>query len=215
MAKLVGITYRLEEKLVPYAKAVRAVGLEPVPLLPPGPVSLEGLDGLLISGGTDLNPALYGQRRHRESDEPDDERDRMELALAREALEAGLPLLCICRGMQLLNVALGGDLIQHLDRPGMHRVPGVDDAHPVTPEPDTALARITGAASYTVNSRHHQAVQRAGKDLVISARSPDGIAEALEIPGLRFVVAVQWHPEDRVPSHVPDTRLFEAFAQAL
>lgn len=213
--KRVGITYRLEEKLAPYAKAIRAVGLEAAPLLPPGPVSLEGLDGLLISGGTDVNPALYGQKRHPESDEPDDERDRMELALAREALEAGLPLLCICRGMQLLNVALGGDLLQHLSHSERHRVPGVDDAHPVTPEPDTALARITGTVPYTVNSRHHQAVQRAGKDLVISARSPDGIVEALEIPGRRFVVAVQWHPEDRVPSHIPDTRLFEAFAQAL
>ncbi|MCC6368086.1 MAG: gamma-glutamyl-gamma-aminobutyrate hydrolase family protein [Bryobacterales bacterium] len=213
--KRVGITYRLEEKLAPYAKAIRAVGLEAAPLLPPGPVSLEGLDGLLISGGTDVNPALYGQKRHPESDEPDDERDRMELALARKALEAGLPLLCICRGMQLLNVALGGDLLQHLSHSERHRVPGVDDAHPVTPEPDTALARITGTVSYTVNSRHHQAVQRAGKDLVISARSPDGIVEALEIPGRRFVVAVQWHPEDRVPSHIPDTRLFEAFAQAL
>lgn len=214
MSKRVGITYRLDGKLVPYAKAVSAAGLEPVPLLPPGPGSLEGLDGLLVSGGSDLNPALYGQSRQPESDDPDDERDRMELALTREALEAGLPLLCICRGMQLLNVALGGDLIQHLSQEG-HLARGVDDAHSITPEPDTVLARITGTAPYTVNSRHHQAVRRVGTDLVIAARAPDGIVEALEIPGRRFVVGVQWHPEERVPSHVPDTRLFEAFAREL
>ncbi|MCC6343474.1 MAG: gamma-glutamyl-gamma-aminobutyrate hydrolase family protein [Bryobacterales bacterium] len=214
MPKRVGITYRLEGKLVPYVKAVSAAGLEPVPLLPPGPGSLEGLDGLLVSGGSDLNPALYGQSRQPESDDPDDERDRMELALTREALEAGLPLLCICRGMQLLNVALGGDLIQHLSQEG-HLARGVDEAHTVTPEPDTVLAGITGTAPYTVNSRHHQAVRRVGTDLVIAARAPDGIVEALEIPGRRFVVGVQWHPEERVPSHVADARLFEAFAREL
>ena len=211
----VGITYRLGEKLAPYADAVRYVGLEAVPLSAPGPHRLDGLDGLLVSGGTDLDPALYGQAPQVELETPDGERDAMELELTLAALRADLPLLCICRGMQILNVALGGDLVQHLAATDLHRQRGVPDAHEVEAVEGSRLAEIAGALRFAVNSRHHQAVGRLGRDLLVTARSTDGVIEAMEVPGRKFVVAVQWHPEDRVPSRAPDTRLFEAFARVL
>ncbi|MBI3208524.1 MAG: gamma-glutamyl-gamma-aminobutyrate hydrolase family protein [Candidatus Solibacter usitatus] len=209
-----GITYRFAEKLPPYADAVRFAGLEPVPILPPGPESLRGLDALLISGGNDLNPDLYGQQPHSEAEQHDDERDQMEIRLLRLALDADLPVLCICRGLQLMNVALGGSLIQHLPSTEAHRQRGIADAHGVRLEQSAQLSGIVGAGEFTVNSRHHQAVHSIGKGLVATAWSNDGVVEALELPGKRFAIAVQWHPEDRVPSHTPDTRLFQAFAAA-
>ncbi len=215
MAKRVGITYRLDEKLAPYAAALRHAGLEPVPLSPPGPHSLDGLDGLLLSGGTDLDPDLYGDEPHAETEEPDRERDEMELWLLRDAIDRDLPVLAICRGMQLFNVAFGGGLVQHLKTVETHRQRGVTDAHMVKAAPGTVLASIVGDAEFAVNSRHHQAVASTGQQLVVSARAADKVVEALELPGRRFAVAVQWHPEDRVPSQEPDTRLFEAFARAV
>jgi gamma-glutamyl-gamma-aminobutyrate hydrolase PuuD len=209
-----GITYRFDEKLPPYVEAVRYAGLEPVPLLPPGPASIEGLDALLIGGGNDLDPALYGQAAAAETEAPDRERDAMELRLLRLALDADLPLLCICRGLQLFNVAFGGDLVQHLPNTEFHRQRGVADVHRVDPLAGTVFATVLGEQSFTVNSRHHQAVARIAPGLVVSARSEDGVVEGLERPGYRFALAVQWHPEDRVPSHGPDTQLFAAFFAA-
>ncbi|MBI4910552.1 MAG: gamma-glutamyl-gamma-aminobutyrate hydrolase family protein [Acidobacteria bacterium] len=210
-----GITYRYPAKLEAYAKAVEYSGFEAVPLLPPGPVSLDGLDALLISGGTDLSPALYGQPPHPATDShPDGERDEMECRLLRAALDADLPLLCICRGLQLLNVAYGGDLIQHLPNTDGHRQAGVADVHVVRGVAGSAFAGIMGEQPFTVNSRHHQAVGRIGAGLVVSAWAEDGVVEGMELPGKRFAVAVQWHPEDRVPSHEADTRLFAAFRRA-
>ncbi|MFN7936130.1 MAG: gamma-glutamyl-gamma-aminobutyrate hydrolase family protein [Bryobacteraceae bacterium] len=210
----IGITYRFEEKYPPYRDAVRAVGLEPVPILPPGIDSLQGLDGLLIAGGTDLNPSLYHQDSHPENEVPDDERDAMEIRLLQLALASNLPVLCICRGLQLFNVALGGDLLQHLDQTPLHRQRGVTDAHPVDIVPGTRLAAIVGPHSFPVNSRHHQAAGRVAPGLIVSARSTDGIIEGLELPSHRFAVAVQWHPEDRVPERAEDTALFREFAVA-
>ncbi|HUQ95445.1 MAG TPA: gamma-glutamyl-gamma-aminobutyrate hydrolase family protein [Bryobacteraceae bacterium] len=210
----VGITYSVDGKLAPYAEALRRAGLEPVPLAAPGPSSIEGLDGILISGGADVNPSRYGQERHAECEPPDEARDLLELSIARAALEADLPLLCICRGMQLLNVVQGGDLIQHLAATAIHVQRGVDDAHSVSTRDGTRLAQIAGD-TFTVNSRHHQAVGRVGAGLAVSATSPDGVIEGLEMAGRRFVVAVQWHPEDRVASHASDRQLFQAFAKAL
>lgn len=215
MGRRVGITYRFEEKLAPYVAAVEHAGLEAVPLQAPGPHSLDGLDGLLVSGGTDIDPELYGEEPEPETDEPDAERDAMELWLLQDALEQDLPVLAICRGMQLFNVALGGALRQHLPSAELHRQRGVADVHEVKVTPGTVLAQITGPGPFTVNSRHHQAVSQVAKDLRISAKSTDGVVEGLEFPGKCFAVAVQWHPEDRVPSHAPDTRLFEAFAKAV
>lgn len=211
----VGITYRFDEKLPPYVAALQHVGLEVVPLQAPGPHSLDGLDGLLLSGGTDLDPELYGEDRAAETEDPDIERDEMELWLLQEAVDRDLPVLCICRGLQLFNVAFGGGLVQHLKSAGLHRQRGVTDAHPVTAVEGTRLAGIVGADSFSVNSRHHQGIRRVANGLVVSARSADRVVEGLELPGKRFALAVQWHPEDRVPSHPQDTRLFEAFARAV
>ncbi len=211
----VGVTYRFEEKAGPYLQALRQAGLEPVCLPAPGPYSLESLDGLLISGGTDLSAALYGRPPHPENETPDDERDQMELALLQSALEADLPVLCICRGMHLFNVAMGGDLIQHLEATPLHRQRGVMDAHSIKAVPATRLADIVGDSPFLVNSRHHQGIGQVGKGLVVSARSEDDVVEGLELPGRHFALGVQWHPEDRVPAIEPDTRLFQAFARSL
>jgi putative glutamine amidotransferase len=213
--KRIGITYRYDEKLAPYATAIQEFGLDPVPLLPPGPDSLDDLHGLLISGGTDLNPSLFGQNRESESDIPDDDRDIMELHLVRKALAMDLPLLCICRGMQLLNVALGGDLQQHLPQTDVHRQKGVTDAHAITTVSGTQLAAIAGEGPHLVNSRHHQAIRKVGAGLIISAHSTDGIVEGMELPDRRFTLAVQWHPEDRVKSRAIDRQLFQSFAEAV
>lgn len=209
-----GLTFRFREKAEPYIAAMRSVGIEVIPLQAPGPHTIDGLDGLIIGGGTDLNPDLYGQDPHPENEDPDDERDAMELWLVNDALQRDVPLLCICRGMQLLNVALGGELHQHLDQAVRHRRRGVTDVHPVRVLQGTRLAEALGAAEFTVNSRHHQALSKLGSGLRIAVRSDDGIIEGVELPDRRFAVGVQWHPEDRVPSHAPDTRLFEAFMKA-
>lgn len=214
MAK-VGITYRLAEKYGPYRDAVQAVGLEPVPIVPPGGVSLHGLDGLLLAGGTDLDPSLYRQDAHPQNEAPDEERDRMELYLLREALRTNLPVFCICRGLQLFNVALGGDLVQHLERTELHRQRGVIDAHPVQVQAGSRLAAILGPGPFAVNSRHHQAAGKIAPGLLVSALSEDGVVEGLELPGHPFALAVQWHPEDRVPHRTQDTALFRAFAGAM
>lgn len=215
MVRRVAVTYRADAKLAPYVDALRYSGVDALPLHPDRAWSLEGARGLLLSGGTDVNARLYGREPLSPEDAPDDARDAMELALAREALDRDLPLLAICRGIQLLNVALGGTLIQHLPQTAAHRQRGVLDAHPIEPAAGTHLASLIGTAPVTVNSRHHQAVETAGEGLVISARSEDGVIEAMELPSRRFAIAVQWHPEDRVPSREPDTRLFAAFARAI
>jgi putative glutamine amidotransferase len=212
MPKRVGVTYRNAGKVAPYERALLAVGIEPVLIHPDTPSSLDGLDGLLLSGGTDVNPKLYGQARHEANDEPDDTRDALEQRLLASAMERDLPLLAICRGMQLFNVAHGGTLEQHVED---HRQPGVPEAHRIEVEPGTRLAEAIGPGSHLVNSRHHQIVSRIGGTLRISARSGEGYAEALERNDRRFAVAVQWHPEDLVDSQPEAKRLFAAFADSL
>ena len=206
----IAVPYREEHKVPPYLAAVRAVGLEPVPMRPAASASIRGMDGLLLTGGTDVDPARYGQAPNRETDEPDDERDEYELAMLERALDAELPVFAICRGMQLLNVALGGTLVQHVTG---HRLIG-GGTHPAHVRPDSALAPITGANEITINSRHHQVVDRLGEGLVVCASAPDGVIEAVARPGRPMVLAVQWHPEDRVNESASDRSLFEAFAAA-
>ncbi len=121
MKKLVGLTYSDEEKIRPYVGALEAAGLEVRPIAAGSSVDLEGLDGLVLSGGIDLNPHLYGEEPHPEADEPNDARDELELALLHDALKRDLPVLAICRGMQLMNVALGGSLEQHIEACGVHQ----------------------------------------------------------------------------------------------
>lgn len=211
--------YRHANKLKAYASAVRAAGIEPVPVLTAGSVSLVGVAGLLLMGGSDVNPKRYGQPPQPETEQPDDERDEVELQLIHEALENDLPIFAICRGLQILNVYHGGTLIQHLpsvERHASRTANAASAAHKVTIEPDSLLADIAGTTSWRVNSRHHQAAGEIGAGLRVSARdSEDGTVEALERPDKRFVVAVQWHPEDQALENPEQLKLFQRFREAL
>ena len=211
-----GVTFRYEAKVVPYERALREVGIESVRISPAAPQSLESIDGLVLTGGTDINPARYAQDRAPETGDRDDPRDELEIRLLRDALAAELPVLAICRGMQLLNVACGGTLIQHLPSTEIHIVkPREAAAHIVYVTGGARLIAIIGEGEHEVNSRHHQAVDRPGDGLIVSAKSPDGVIEAIERPGESFVLGVQWHPEDRILISADDRKLFEAFASAL
>lgn len=214
-----GLTFRSEHKAEPYAEALRRAGIEPILIAVDQPRSLAGMQGLLLSGGTDLNPARYGASPHPGNEIPDDARDELETRLLAEALAANLPVLAICRGMQLFNVAHGGTLIQHLENAAAHQVHGSDPAqpaHPILVEPDSRLGAILGEGAHSVNSRHHQAVERVGAGLRVTARStPDGVIEALERDDRRFALAVQWHPEDQARRDAEQRKLFQAFAEAL
>ena len=189
-------------------------------LLPPQPVDddianrvLDGLDGLVITGGKDVDPARYGQAPHPKTDEPRHDRDEWEFALLAGALKRGLPVLGICRGAQVLNVALGGTLHQHLpDVVGHSRhqagnaVFSTSRVHIVR---GTRLATLIGEFS-DEQCYHHQAIAEVGKGLIVSARDSDGVIEAVELPGDTFVLAVQWHPEERLS----DLRLFAGVVEA-
>jgi len=222
MGRKVGISFCGEEKIAAYEQAARSVGLTPVRLMPSASPQVAELDGLMLTGGTDINPQLYGQDADPETSSPDDDRDAMELSLLREALRNDLPVLAICRGMQLLNVAQGGTLHQHLSSVSMHeqrqpcQLPGQHRAvHDIVVTQNSKLASIIGTGTHEVNSRHHQAIDHLGEGLDITAVSPDGVVEAVEVPGKRFAVAVQWHPEDRIAVSEEDRRLFESFAEAV
>lgn len=213
----VALTFGNEIRVGPYEVALREAGIEAVR----NPESLDSLDGLVLSGGSDINPALYG-RENAGSDEVNDARDELEMRLLREALAADLPVLAICRGLQMLNVVCGGTLVQHLGSTDVHRQrpqsaePGKHpSAHRVWIAPDTRLAGIVGGGGYDVNSRHHQAIESLGDGLAVSAISEDGVIEAIEKPDAAFAVAVQWHPEDRIFVSDGDRKLFEAFASAI
>lgn len=164
------------------------------------------LDALVTAGGPDVDPAHYGAPRAPETGPAYPERDAWEIALTREALRQRTPLLAICRGMQILNVALGGTLVQHLPGTPAHRgEPGVFGTHKVEPVPGTLLARVL-PEPVSVPTYHHQGVERLGEGLAASAHADDGTIEALELPGAdSFVLAVQWHPEAG-----EDPRLMEA-----
>lgn len=205
-----------------YVEGVNRAGAVAV-LLPPQPIDtdiaervLDGLDGLIITGGRDVDPASYGQRPHPATDEPDAanrERDALEFALVDGAIRRGLPLLGICRGAQVINVALGGTLHQHLpDVIGhTHHQQGnaVFSTSAVRTVPGTRLAALIGECS-DAQCYHHQAVNRLGDGLIVSAQDTDGVIEAIELPGANFVLAVQWHPEERLD----DLRLFSAVVEA-
>ncbi|MBI2912389.1 MAG: gamma-glutamyl-gamma-aminobutyrate hydrolase family protein [Chloroflexi bacterium] len=173
--------------------------------------------GLLLTGGVDVDPRLYGERRGPHTDRPQSRRDTHELGLVREALERDLPVLAICRGHELLNVALGGSLLQHVED-GRHRWldGGGSNWHDVEIEPDSRLGRVyAGGGRLRVNSRHHQAVtaDRLAAPLRPVARGPGGIVEAAESREHRWVVGVQWHPE-RPEMHPDSDALFAAFVAA-
>jgi putative glutamine amidotransferase len=165
---------------------------------------LDRLDALVLAGGSDVDPAAYGARPHPETSGTRPERDRFELSLAHRALQRDLPLLGICRGMELLNVACGGTLDQHLERVDLHRhTPGTFGDHGVRLEPGSLAARASGAERLSVRSHHHQGIAELGEGLVASGWSePDGLVEAAEAPGRRFVLGVLWHAEEDVQSKV-------------
>lgn len=213
----IAVTFGSEARLDPYLAALEAVSLEPVR----NPPSLDALSGLLLTGGSDINPKQYGSSNNG-SDEVDDARDELEMRLLREAMALDLPVFAICRGLQLFNVVCGGTLIQHLPTTDLHRqrhknaeAGNHPAAHSVRVSPGTRLAEIIGPGEHEVNSRHHQAVERLGECLVVSATAMDGVVEALEQPGAAFAIAVQWHPEDRIFASAVDRKLFEAFAEAI
>jgi putative glutamine amidotransferase len=174
-----------------------AAGGSPV-LIPPtevAPAILDDLDGMVFTGGSDINPAVYGQEPHPESSGFHDHRDSAELELMRAALSRAMPVLGICRGMQLLNVARGGSLVQHLDGETHKGPPGTYTRHSVTVLPGTHLADVLGTDAHT-HSCHHQAPDRLGDGLRVAATAEDGTVEAIEDPAARHVVGVLWHPEE-------------------
>jgi putative glutamine amidotransferase len=216
MTPKVAVTCRKDRLGVePYLDAVSGMALEAVPVPAGSGEPVEDFDGLILTGGADVNPARYGQQPHSETGEPDDTRDQLEAALLQRALAFDLPVLAICRGLQLFNVVHGGTLIQHLANAADHRRRGEACVHLVHLVPGTKLAAIVGQDAFCVNSRHHQAADRIGAGLVVSARAPDGVVEGLERPDKTFAIAVQWHPEDRLRLEACDRRLFEAFAEAV
>jgi putative glutamine amidotransferase len=213
--------------LTTYVDAVSRAGGLPVLI----PLSLDDDDiraicarvqAVLLPGGGDLDPALYGAAPHPLTDQIDRDRDRVEIQLARQAVEDGKPFFGICRGAQVLNVALGGTLYQDLpsERPGdiRHALPFPEfpreySAHPVRVEEESRLARLLGTPIASVNSRHHQAVKDVAPGLIVAAHAPDGVIEALELPAHPFALAVQWHPENL--QRQPEMRLlFEKFVEA-
>jgi putative glutamine amidotransferase len=189
-------------------------------LLPPQPATpeivarvLDGLDGLIVTGGRDVDPARYGQAAHPATDAPAPDRDSWEDALLLGAIKRELPFLGICRGAQVLNVALGGTLIQHLpDVIGSERYNiGGDQFNQVAVEvePGSELSELVGAG-VAGKVHHHQAIDRVGKGLTVSARAEDGIIQAVELDSVPFGVAVQWHPEESPD----DLRLFTGLVEA-
>ena len=201
---------------VSYTRAVERAGGTPV-ILPPVPSSsvpslVAKIDALVVAGGRDVDPSLYNEAPHDQTDVPDHRRDRFEILMTRAAIEADLPFLAICRGMHILNVARGGTLIQHLpDRLGSesHKPDPVKmTIHDVEISAASNLGRVLGATAQ-VPAAHHQGIDRIGSGLLTVAWTPDQVVEAVELQGHRFGIGVQWHPEEG-----DDTRIFEALVAA-
>lgn len=235
---VIGITGRTDQSARPpnlsffsisptYVQAVELGGGAPV-VIPPHLEELqlhaifERLDGLVLSGGGDIQPALFGEEDSGLVWSVDEQRDQAELALAKWTLAEELPLLAICRGIQVLNVAAGGTLIQDiptqvpdaLSHSTVAGRPKSSVAHVVEVAAGSRLAALVGAGELGVNSSHHQAVKILGAGLVVTARAPDGVIEGLELPEHPFCVGVQWHPEAMVESHPVMRRLFEGLVEA-
>ncbi len=226
MRPVIGITSYAEEArwgvwelpaaLIPlsYVRAVERAGGRPL-LVPPSAEGVEEtlgvLDGLILSGGADLDPASYGAEAHPETNGVRPERDSAELALLEGALARDMPVLAVCRGSQVLNVARGGDLVQHLPEvvghEGHKESPGVFADHDVDVVPGTKLYGVVGERA-PVKSHHHQGYGRLGQGLRESARAEDGTVEAIEDPSRRFAVGVLWHPEEE-----EDAALFQALVE--
>ena len=219
MSERVLVVYRESAEVQPYARAIESVGAEPVLVEVRAGLRIGPCCGLLLTGGGDVDPALYGEIASPETEPPDPERDAVEAALIDEALARDVPLLAICRGMQMLNVHLGGSLVQHLPTADRH-VRRTSDrslpAHQGVSEPGTMLASIAHRRTWEVNSRHHQAVARLASGFKVCANDPeDGTVEAIELPARRYVLAVQWHPENQASNDPEQRNLFQSFAAVL
>ena len=210
-----------------YIRAIQHVGGTPV-VIPPTTteadwaVLVSQLDGLLLSGGGDIAPQLYGEESEPWMDQVNAERDFSELGLTRQWLAMERPLFAICRGHQVLNVALGGTLYQDitahipnaLDHAYVATQPMETLAHSVTLDTKSQLAAILDGTTFDVNSSHHQALKVTGDKLVVTGRAPDGVIEAVEISEHPFCISVQWHPEAMVKTSPTMWPLFEAFVKA-
>lgn len=209
-----------------YAAALESAGLTPLLIAPhlsatTSALVLEASTGLVLTGGVDIDPARYGEPPNgSDMATVSDVRDAQEIGLLRAALERGIPVLAICRGMQIVNVALGGSLIQDIASqvPGAceHRQPGDRGAptHAVSVKAGTLLENILGTTGIHTNSLHHQAISRPGAGIVVTARASDGVVEAVEVEGRTWAVGVQWHPEEMSGRDAHADRLFAAFARA-
>ncbi len=230
MKPIIGITSDIDENgetflKADYSRAILRAGGLPV-VLPAGLEDIEEIcsriDGLLLTGGEDVNPLLFGEEPKRELGKIAPERDEMEMALAKCAIGKDMPVVGICRGHQILNVALGGTIYQHiysdLEGPLLQHKQQADrnyPTHTVTVEEGSRLSTYVEGNEFLVNSLHHQAVHDVPKPLVVTARAKDGIIEALESTQHKFVMSVQWHPE-ALSNRVDETslRLFEGLVEA-
>lgn len=212
-----------------YAQNARAIELAGgLPVLIPAQIELETLrqiyervDGILLPGGEDVDPRHYAQQAHESVKRLNPTRDRAELALARWAVEDDLPALGICRGIQVLNVALGGTLVQ--DIPSMVASELIHDIEPGEPrskrmhtvhiDSESRLGKLLDVEDVMVTSLHHQAIETLASQARVSAHAPDGIVEAIELPEARFILAVQWHPEDML-DEAAMRRIFAGFVEA-
>ncbi|MBL8859604.1 MAG: gamma-glutamyl-gamma-aminobutyrate hydrolase family protein [Planctomycetes bacterium] len=207
---------------VKYVESVRRAGGYPV-LLPPGETNpeecLEFLDGIILSGGADVDPALYRGKQHPEVYGVDKARDACEIALVKAIFERKTPTLCICRGMQILNVALGGSLIEHLpDEIGpeiAHKDGDKFQTHAVDITPASRLARIVDAEHISTASMHHQALRKLAPGLTVVAQSKDGVIEAVEHADHEDLIAVQWHPEHTAAEDERQQALFNWLVETL
>ena len=211
-----------------YVTALERAGL--IPLIVP-PLSnaeaaasvLDSVAGLMLTGGEDVDPARYGEKRHEKVRSVNPARDATEAALIEEARARGTPVLAICRGIQILNVALGGTLVQDIPSQCETTIDHDDEGarnsrtHEVEIEPDSLIAKAVGAEHITVNSFHHQSVKRVADGMRVTARSPDGVIEGIESTDEDWwVMGVQWHPEEMTESAEPwDRGLFKAFAKQI
>jgi putative glutamine amidotransferase len=205
-----------------YCSAVAAAGGLPVPLPHEPDIAesyLDAIDGLVITGGAfDVDPAIFGDKTRHETVVTKDRRTAFEIAMTTGAIQRDMPVLGICGGQQLLNVVLGGTLIQHIpdeienalphEQPNPRNEPG----HNVTVMDGTLLHQITGSDTMSINSAHHQAVRTIGENVIIDAVAPDGVIEGIELPGRKFCLGVQWHPEFSIDPG--DRKIFDAFIKA-
>jgi len=223
-----GRTWRYNIAYEPNIVAIeRAGGL---PIIIPASVSMDTLDaiyqrldGVLLPGGGDINPQAYGQQAHETIDSVDDARDSIEMTLTRKAVADDLPIFGICRGVQVMNVALGGSLLQDIPSMVEHaarhtidkeREPRSKVLHDVRIEEGTRLAQIIGESVVPVNSIHHQALGNIAPGARVTAYSSDGLKEGIELPDKHFALAVQWHPEDMIDDDPRMQALFDAFVDA-